>query len=209
MRIILAAIEDDLIEAWRVVFDPQMDVEVDIYPGSIFDLQVDALVSPANSFGFMDGSLDYLISQSLGWHIQEKLQGVIKEKHGGELMVGNAEVIATDNKKCPYIVSAPTMRVPMVLGGNSVNTYLAAKAALREALKYPQIQSIAFPGMGTGVGMVPPELCAIQMLQAFKDVLYPSFPQSWRAAQVSHIHLFGQTMEGEQDYIESQHEPRQ
>jgi O-acetyl-ADP-ribose deacetylase (regulator of RNase III) len=209
MKIILAAIEDELVEAWRVVFDPQTEVEVEIYPGSLFDLHVDAIVSPANSFGFMDGSLDYLISQNLGWHLQEKLQKIIQEEHAGELIVGNAQIIETDNARFPYLVSAPTMRVPMVLAGNSINSYLATKAAFYEAKKNKKIDSIVFPGMGTGVGMVPPYLCAIQMLQAFKDVLYPSFPKSWRESQVKHIHLFGQQIDNEQEYIDSQHEPRQ
>ena len=33
-----------------------------------------AVVSPANSFGFMDGGLDYKLSERFGWALQERLQ---------------------------------------------------------------------------------------------------------------------------------------
>jgi hypothetical protein len=53
MRIILADRRGKLIDAWsRVSSDSD---PVTTYQGSIFDVQSDALVSPANSFGFMDG----------------------------------------------------------------------------------------------------------------------------------------------------------
>jgi len=52
MRIILSAIHDPLLKAWR---EHCADLEgVVVHGGSILDLECDAIVSPANSFGFMD-----------------------------------------------------------------------------------------------------------------------------------------------------------
>ena len=58
MKIHLTAVETDLADAFRDFCGDLPDVEV--HHGSIFDVQCDAVVSPANSFGFMDGGIDML-----------------------------------------------------------------------------------------------------------------------------------------------------
>jgi O-acetyl-ADP-ribose deacetylase (regulator of RNase III) len=63
----------------------------------------------------------------MGWQVQERLQKQIKEKHNGELLVGQAILIETGFSGIPYLISAPTMRVPMILK-DAVNVYLASKA---------------------------------------------------------------------------------
>ncbi len=125
MKIILAAVERELADAWQR-FCGDLDF-VSVQRGSIFDFSVDAVVSPANSFGFMDGGIDMLYSQRFGWHVQKRLQGLIGSKHHGELLVGASEIIETDNPQIPYLIAAPTMRVPMILR-NSVSPYVAARA---------------------------------------------------------------------------------
>ena len=51
----------------------------------------------------------------------------------------------------------------------------------------PKLQSVIIPGMGTGVGRVPPELCARQMRQAYDDVFVNPAPyKTWRDAQIKH-----------------------
>src|SRR4051812_43983254 len=59
LKIILAAVEHDLADAWERHCGELPDVAV--HRGSILDLQADAVVSPANSFGFMDGGIDHRI----------------------------------------------------------------------------------------------------------------------------------------------------
>ncbi|MDP8229110.1 MAG: hypothetical protein P9M15_06625 [Candidatus Electryoneaceae bacterium] len=51
---------------------------------------------------------------------------------------------------------------------------------------------MAIPGMGTGVGQVPPEICARQMKAAIDDTLISrtSFPTSWIEAQIKHQLLY-------------------
>ncbi len=126
MKIILTGVEPELVQAWQKFCGDLEDVAV--YHGSIFDVQCDAVVSPANSFGFMDGGIDMLYSRRFGWQVQERLQELIQSHHHGELMVGAAEIVETD-ANIPFLIAAPTMRVPMILR-DSVNPYLAARAAL-------------------------------------------------------------------------------
>ena len=198
MRIILADRRGKLIEAWnRVASDTD---PVTTHQGSIFDVQSDALVSPANSFGFMDGGLDLEISQFFGWHVQERLQQLIRTKHHGELLVGTAEIVKTDHPRIPYLISSPTMRVPMILE-QTVNVYLAIRAVLI-LVKFGELEdvvpikdvvkTVALPGMGTGVGRVPPSIFARQMKRAIEDILEErhDFPGSWHEAQRHHQMLY-------------------
>ena len=60
MNIVLADRQKVVVEAWKDALGRSANVT--IHHGSIFDVACDALVSPANSFGFMDGGLDLRIS---------------------------------------------------------------------------------------------------------------------------------------------------
>lgn len=202
IQIFLASVEQELHDAWQRFCG---DLEgVTVHYGSILQLNCDAVVSPANSFGFMDGGIDMLYSQHFGWHVQERLQKRIRERHHGELVIGAAEIVETDNPAIPYLIAAPTMRVPMILG-NTVNPYLAARATLL-LIKHGRfteghmvgepiasyVQSVAFPGLGTGVGRVGPDTCARQVRAAIEEVVLEKhgFPESWAHAQQRHQELY-------------------
>ncbi len=202
MRIILTAVEDDLADAWERHCGDMPGVSV--HRGSILDLSVDAVVSPANSFGFMDGGIDHLYSQHFGWEVQGRLQELIRTRHHGELLVGAAEIVATGHPRISHVIAAPTMRVPMVLT-DTVNPYLAARAVLL-LIKHgvvpsgklagepiaAVVQSVAFPGLGTGVGRVGPNTCAHQVRAAIEEVVLGRghYPRTWAEAQQWHQLLY-------------------
>jgi O-acetyl-ADP-ribose deacetylase (regulator of RNase III) len=127
MHLTLIDTNQEVVDAWLTVF---ADVpQVTVCFGSIFDYSADVLVSPANSFGYMNGGLDFAISKNLGWHLEKDLQRIIREKHYGELLVGQAEVIPTGHADFPYLIAAPTMRTPMTIT-RGPNVYQAMKAIL-------------------------------------------------------------------------------
>jgi O-acetyl-ADP-ribose deacetylase (regulator of RNase III) len=111
MKLVLSAIDKELQDAWQSACGDLDFVEV--RRGSILESGCDAVVSPANSFGFMDGGIDMVYSRHFGWHVQERLQARIRDLHHGELLVGSAEIVETDDVSIPYLIAAPTMRVPM------------------------------------------------------------------------------------------------
>lgn len=202
MKIILTAVEKPLADAWRR-FCGRFDF-VTVHHGSIVDLSVDAVVSPANSFGFMDGGVDLLYSHTFGWHVQDRLQHLIRRHHHGELTVGTAEIVEIDRPQIPFLIAAPTMRVPMILR-DTVNPYLAARAALLlvrhgvfkagDFVGQPikdYVETVAFPGLGTGVGQVGPNTCARQVEAAIGEVVCGNadFPRSWVDAQTRHQQLY-------------------
>ncbi|UYQ91260.1 macro domain-containing protein [Chitinophaga horti] len=190
MQYILIDTKPEMIGAWNSYFKDQPNV--DIVHGDITRLNCDAIVSPANSFGFMDGGLDYLISERLGWDLEKELQRRIKALPEGELLVGTAMVVATGDNAIPFIISAPTMRVPTNFNiDTSVNAYLAMKAVLLHARQHDDIHCVAIPGLCTGVGRMSPIISARQMWYAFQEIELGEKQDfsSFGAAQKYHRHI--------------------
>lgn len=190
MKIVLADTDQKIVDAYKKYCDGLDDVS--FHHGSILDLDVAAVVSPANSFGFMDGGIDAVYTRFFGIGVQKWLREKIEAEHHGEILVGQALVVPSGHDKIKWVVSAPTMRVPQRLPANSVNAYLAARGALIAALEH-KLESIAFPGLGTGVGNFPAELCGQQMRQAILAIYLKrsSFPKKWKEAQDDHQRLYG------------------
>lgn len=168
MKLLLRDLNPALVDAWHDEFDG--DPDVSISKGDIFDLSADAIISPANSFGFMDGGIDLVYSEHFGWDLEDRLRALLAERFDGELPVGNAAVVRTGSAAIPWLISAPTMRVPMDVS-RTANAFLAFRAALRAARQHnveasDPIQSILTPGLGSAIGKMAPHICAGQMREA-------------------------------------------
>jgi hypothetical protein len=64
--------------------------------------------------------------------VHRKSVARIHDGHAGELVVGTADIVETGHAAIPFLIAAPTMRVPMVWHG-STNAYLAARAVFARA----------------------------------------------------------------------------
>lgn len=172
-----------LVQRWKEQFATCPGVAV--LQGDYFQHPADAMVSPANSFGIMDGGIDLAIREQLGSGVEEKVQAVIVEKHHGELPVGCAEIVATDHPRWRYLIAAPTMRVPEPVPF-TLNAYYAFRAVLVAAENFNrqhgkrEIDSLICCGLGTGVGQVPPGKCAMLMRAAYASVTEPARIPSFR-----------------------------
>src|SRR6476469_4759080 len=187
MQIVLATLDDDLVRAWESTCGHIENVK--IHRGSIFDVKCDAIVSPGNSFGFMDDGLDLEISEYFGGQVLERLQKLIQARHHGELLVGMAEIVDTDHAEIPYLIAAPIMRVPTVLR-ETVDVYLATRAILT-LVQFGSVpdgtpvkhitETVAIPGMGTGGPRLPPYICANQITRTLQKILLSHYddPQSF------------------------------
>ena len=121
-------------------------------------------------------------------------RGVASE-HDGDLPVGQAVVVPTSDAQIPYLVSAPTMRVPMDVSG-TVNAYLAFRAAIRAVREFNRtaakpIESMLCPGLGTAIGQLPARLCAIQMHCAYAT---SHLGQAWNSMDLGTAVVLHRTM---------------
>src|ERR1700746_3712803 len=100
----LRDIDAEMVQAWQKYFTGIPNVRMS--QGEIFDSSADAIVSPANSFGYMDGGIDLVYLHHFGWELQTRLQMHLKERHDGELPVGQAAIVETRDDRIPFLVSA-------------------------------------------------------------------------------------------------------
>lgn len=169
LKVLLAYRSQDLGDAWEQHFGLVRNVE--IVNADITTIDCDAVVSPANSFGFMDGGLDLALSERFGWDLQSRVRSAIDELPEQELLIGKSLVFPTNDKQIPWVVVSPTMRVPMSFNiASSVNAYLA-KALLLAAESHHGIETIAVPGLCTGVGRMPAATSATQMYAAYCEIV--------------------------------------
>ncbi|XP_005111342.1 uncharacterized protein LOC101862080 [Aplysia californica] len=179
-----------LVQAWQSVFDDYPN-SVKASHGDIFEggPAADAIVSPANSFGFMDGGIDYAYTRFFGSQMQNRLQTIIRDDYDGELLVGQAILMPAydeegrdaskdwspfnEGKAIKYLISTPTMRVPSNVA-DTVNVYLSFRAVLLAVRRHNNtkgnepIRSVLVPGLATSTGRMSPLRCAWQMLQAYE-----------------------------------------
>lgn len=206
MKLHLRDLSHRLVSAWRDEFGNLPDVEIshgDIFstregilgPDAPIDVTADAVVSPANSFGFMDGGIDAVYTYQLGPQVQRNLQDVLKRDFAGELPVGQAVIVPTEHPQIPWCVSAPTMRIPGDVS-NTLNAYLAFRATLLALAEHNRsskkpIRHVLCPGLASAVGGMPPERCARQMRRAWdRVVLGQTFvPRSLREASADELEL--------------------
>lgn len=186
-----------LVAAWSVEFAAYPTVRV--VHGSIFDSDANTLVSPANSFGIMDGGLDGKLRDYFGESVEKGVRERIREQFHGELPVGLAAVVETGHARHPYLISAPTMRYPADVS-HTVNAYLATKATLHAAAAHPAQLSIAIPGFCALTGGMSPTQVARQMRIAYERVVVGMYPYShWREERAFERFIRGEALAPPED----------
>jgi len=164
---------------------------IEVAHRSVIDRPADAVMSPANSFGFMDGGVDWAYLQFFGIELQRRLQMVIRLQKFQELLVGAAVAVPTYHEAIPFLIAAPTMRVPKIID-DPADIMLATRAAIRVATDF-RFSHIVMPGMGTGCGRVAPDIAARAMRAGIEAALreMPYRPLSLQEAQERHFGLKG------------------
>jgi O-acetyl-ADP-ribose deacetylase (regulator of RNase III) len=186
LKLILVAPDHSLYQAFRQQFKYLPNVEI-AHCGFEQLPTYDCLVSPANSFGMMDGGMDAAITNFFGVALMNKVQQRILDDYWGEQPVGTSFIIETDHPSYPFLAHTPTMRVPMQIVGTDI-PYIAMWAMLLAVAHHNRsrsvskgassesnrpISTIACPGFGTGIGRIPPQEAARQMALAYDHFLYP------------------------------------
>lgn len=163
-----------------------MFIKIEVVLGSILDVEADAIVNPANSGGSMGGGVAGVIRRAAGAEVEAEAM------RSAPIPVGSAVMTRGGVTRFQGIIHAPTMARPAeAIPVENVRKATRAALFLAEEKK---IETIALPGMGTGVGRVSPEVAAEAMVEeiaAFRGkavrlvVLVDVVPQmvaAWRDA---------------------------
>lgn len=138
-------------------------VRIIVEQGDITTMSVDAIVNPANSQLVMGGGVAGAIRRAGGREIEDEALS------RAPIRVGNAVGTTSGRLHARYVIHAPTMTFP-ASRTDAKAVHASTLAALNRASELG-VTSIAFPGMGTGVGGVEPKAAASVMLQAIYDHL--------------------------------------
>ncbi|CAN6640352.1 hypothetical protein TRVA0_018S00694 [Trichomonascus vanleenenianus] len=183
---------------------------------------VDTIVSPGNSYGFLNGGFDKVIVQyycgldytaastveDIEYGLQTKLHEECHGYHPPESamvvdMNKQLEIIG-NSRSVPQLIHVPTMQLPQQLPKDSPLVYNCMWnmfRAVRANNRHPgnrQIKTILLPGLGTGYGGLSEEVCGKQMISAFKNFVTPRrAPMTFDVAQAEIDFL-------KRDYTESE-----
>ncbi|MBP3256146.1 MAG: macro domain-containing protein [Clostridia bacterium] len=138
--------------------------------------KIECVVSPANSFGLMDGGYDLILTEWYGKQLQDRVQEYIIKNYLGEQPVGTSFIIKT-NKDNQYLIHTPTMRTPEMVTDARI-VYQCMRTTLLVALQN-NIQSILIPMFACHTGMVKPQIVAKMMYKAYEQINNPPKKIDW------------------------------
>ncbi|MDH5180255.1 MAG: macro domain-containing protein [Gammaproteobacteria bacterium] len=196
-QIVLVDLNSDIVDAWSNEFCHYPSVRVEC--GSIFNVDANTLISPANSFGNMDGGLDGKLRDFFGRDVETIVRERIACQFFGELPVGLATIVETGHLQFPYLVCAPTMRYPADVS-LSVNAYLAMKAILGVVQAHHKPLRLAVPGLCSLSGRMPAVQVARQMRIAYERVIKNMYTYThWREEREFEKYIRGEQREPPED----------
>lgn len=129
--------------------------------------EIEALVSPANSYGHMDGGFDARLSDILGWDFQLKVQQYIKEHFNSCQPVGTSFIIKTH---MPHLslIHTPTMKYPSRIRDDKIVT--TCTTSTLECALANNIKCLILPVFGGACGGLSPEVTSKRMKEAIDDL---------------------------------------
>jgi O-acetyl-ADP-ribose deacetylase (regulator of RNase III) len=184
-QLIFFDIKKDFIEQYRFILGNKIPNSIFIHDDLESLLQknknVNAIVSPANSYGFFNGGIDRTINDILDNIepiVKEKIEkvGSVDKSGRSYLPIGKCIVIQRNNY---FLFVSPTMIMPSKLPKDTLNVSLAFYSILEQAFILSQQGiklTIACPCLGTGVGQMDATDSAKQILGAYnyfcKNIIY-------------------------------------
>ncbi len=136
--------------------------------------EIDCVVSPANSYGIMDGGYDRAITDYFGEGLMHAVQHKIIDEWLGEQPVGTS--ISIEHDKIT-LIHTPAMRVPSTIV-DPVVVYHAMRSTLIEAMR-KGIKMMVVPAFGAGCGLLPFDTVAELMAAAYRQVADPPKKLDW------------------------------
>ena len=178
MTIYLLSRDLEMFLEWKQHFEecPDVDVVMDDFAHFMDNHKVQCLVSPANSYGCMDGGYDAAIIDYLGPALEKEVQKYIKENFYGEQPVGTSFLIDIPGSE-QKLIHTPTMRLPSKIKEPEI-VYQCMRTTLMEAIKN-KVESIVIPAFGGATGMIPYSTIAKLMKKGYDQIKNPAAFEYW------------------------------
>lgn len=191
MQIYLLDINKEMTDAWHKYFNlPNVEIVNEDF-ATFMDKHsdIEAIVSPANSFGLMDGGYDKAITDYFGKQLMKDVQDVIIKDWYGEQPVGTSisvpivkfydkQIDDERTLQCnPILIHTPSMRTPEQIIDSRI-VYQCMRTTLIEALKQ-EVDSIVIPAFGGLTGRVPYDVIAKMMFLAYKQICNQPKELNW------------------------------
>ena len=169
MKIYLLDNNPVICKTWNLYFEGEREVEIecDDFKHFMDTTDVECVVSPANSFGIMDGGYDLAISEWFEWKQQDLVKDYIQKHYYGEQPVGTSFIIDTDVKGIK-LIHTPTMRTPSPIKEPLI-VYQCMRTTLMVALDN-NIKSIIIPAFGGLCGGLSPQVICEMMWKGYRQI---------------------------------------
>ena len=172
LKIYLLDNREDMCNAWKAALNEAEDYHqnVEVIHSDFRDFmkkesqRIDSVVSPANSYGLMDGGYDAALTMWYGTELQDAVQKEIIDRYFGEQPVGTCMSVFIPTAYGQYLLHTPTMRVPSIIKEPEI-VYHCTRACIMEALRL-EVNNIVIPAFGGCCGKVPDKLIADYMERA-------------------------------------------
>ena len=136
--------------------------------GDPLALDIDAVVSPANTAGIMNGGYDAALRRHFGNTLEYRVRMSIKEK---PIPVGEARAIQTVDPKVKWLIIAPTVSIAADgLSGHESVSYAAAYKSVIAAFE-AGVTCLGMTGLGTGAGGLNIREAIFQQCDGIEDAL--------------------------------------
>jgi O-acetyl-ADP-ribose deacetylase (regulator of RNase III) len=134
-------------------------VKIKVIQGDITDSEVDAIVNAANNHLWMGAGVAGAIKRKGGKEIEDE---AMKK---GPIPIGEVVVTSAGKLRAKYVIHAAVMGQDLTTNEEYIKN--ATQNSLKRAEEL-EIESIAFPAFGTGVGGIPMDRCSRIMLDQVK-----------------------------------------
>lgn len=146
-------------------YDPTFDYEI----GNPLAFDIDAVVSPANTAGIMNGGFDAILRNYFGTTLEYRVRMRIKDN---PVSVGEAFSIQTVHEKVKWLIVTPTVSISADgLSGYSSVSYACAYNAVICAAKVGA-KKLGMTGLGTGAGGLEINSTIKQQCDGIEDALF-------------------------------------
>lgn len=164
LKVIVADHNKSVLQALKD-YDPTFEW----HEGDPLAFDIDAVVSPANTAGIMNGGYDAVLRRFFGNTLEYRVRMSLKEN---PIAVGEARAIQTVNQKIKWLIVAPTVRVATDgLGSHSSVAYRCAYNSVICAFK-AGADKLGMTGLGTGAGGLEIRKTIRQQCDGIEDALF-------------------------------------